>query len=64
VSQPATEIGLATGSSDTHPAVRLIAIRKSYGHVMAVDGVDLEVAEGEFFTMLGPSGSERPLCYG
>ncbi len=59
MSQPATEIGLATGSSDTRPAVRLIAIRKSYGHVMAVDGVDLEVAEGEFFTMLGPSGSGK-----
>jgi putative spermidine/putrescine transport system ATP-binding protein len=26
---------------------------------MAVDGIDLEVAEGEFFTMLGPSGSGK-----
>jgi putative spermidine/putrescine transport system ATP-binding protein len=39
--------------------VRLIALRKSYGHVVAADGVDLEIAEGEFFTMLGPSGSGK-----
>ncbi len=34
-------------------------IRKSYGPVLAVDGVDLEVSEGEFFTLLGPSGSGK-----
>jgi putative spermidine/putrescine transport system ATP-binding protein len=39
--------------------VRLTALRKSYGRVLAADGVDLEIAEGEFFTMLGPSGSGK-----
>lgn len=39
MSQPATEVGLAMGSFGTHPAVRLAAIRKSCGHVMAVEGV-------------------------
>jgi ABC-type Fe3+/spermidine/putrescine transport system ATPase subunit len=29
---------------------------RSFGAVRAVDGVDLEVGEGEFFTLLGPSG--------
>jgi putative spermidine/putrescine transport system ATP-binding protein len=33
--------------------------RKSYGDVVAVDGVDLEVGAGEFFTLLGPSGSGK-----
>ena len=33
--------------------------RKSYGEVVAVDGVDLEIASGEFFTLLGPSGSGK-----
>jgi hypothetical protein len=28
------------GSFGTHPAVRLAAIRKSYWHVMAVEGVE------------------------
>jgi putative spermidine/putrescine transport system ATP-binding protein len=41
------------------PAVRLSGIRKAYGEVVAVDGVDLEIAEGEFFTLLGPSGSGK-----
>ena len=41
------------------PAVRLDGIRKTYGDVVAVDGVDLEIAEGEFFTLLGPSGSGK-----
>jgi len=39
--------------------VRLEGLHKHYGDVAAVDGVDLEVARGEFFTMLGPSGSGK-----
>jgi putative spermidine/putrescine transport system ATP-binding protein len=39
--------------------VRLESVRKSYGDVVAVDGIDLEVPQGEFFTMLGPSGSGK-----
>jgi putative spermidine/putrescine transport system ATP-binding protein len=41
------------------PAVRLSGVRRSYGPVAAVAGVDLEIAEGEFFTMVGPSGSGK-----
>jgi putative spermidine/putrescine transport system ATP-binding protein len=29
------------------------------GEVTAVDGIDLEIADGEFFSMLGPSGSGK-----
>jgi putative spermidine/putrescine transport system ATP-binding protein len=39
--------------------VRLVGVRKTYGDVVAVDHVDLEVASGEFFTLLGPSGSGK-----
>src|SRR5438445_3413864 len=39
--------------------VRLSGIRKTYGDVVAVDHVDLEIAAGEFFTLLGPSGSGK-----
>jgi putative spermidine/putrescine transport system ATP-binding protein len=38
---------------------RVLGIRKSYGDVVAVDGVDLEIGAGEFFTLLGPSGSGK-----
>ena len=41
------------------PAIRLSAVTKTFGAVNAVDGVDLDIAEGEFFSMLGPSGSGK-----
>jgi putative spermidine/putrescine transport system ATP-binding protein len=41
------------------PAVRLSGIRRAYGEVVAVAGVDLDIAAGEFFTLLGPSGSGK-----
>ena len=46
--------------STPQPAdVRLEDVRKSYGDVVAVDGIELEIPAGEFFTMLGPSGSGK-----
>jgi putative spermidine/putrescine transport system ATP-binding protein len=41
------------------PAVGLRGLRKSFGGVDAVSGIDLDIAKGEFFTMLGPSGSGK-----
>jgi putative spermidine/putrescine transport system ATP-binding protein len=41
------------------PDVSVSALRKHYGEVRAVDGIDLDIAPGEFFTMLGPSGSGK-----
>ena len=40
-------------------AVRLEGVRKHYGDVEAVAGIDLDVADGEFFSLLGPSGSGK-----
>ena len=44
-------------------AISLRGLRKQFGHgdsaVAAVDGVDLDVIDGEFFTLLGPSGSGK-----
>ena len=45
-------------------AVRLSGVRKHYGDVVAVDGVDLDIRADEFFTMLGPSGSGKTTCCG
>jgi putative spermidine/putrescine transport system ATP-binding protein len=39
--------------------VRLESVRKTFGDVVAVDGVDLEIQPGEFFSLLGPSGSGK-----
>ena len=40
-------------------AVRVRGLRKNYGPVVALAGVDLDIAHGEFFTLLGPSGSGK-----
>jgi putative spermidine/putrescine transport system ATP-binding protein len=40
-------------------AVRLRGLRKSFGETTAVDGVDLDIRDGECFSMLGPSGSGK-----
>ena len=44
------------------PAVRLRGVHRRYGEVRAVDGVDLELRDGEFFSLLGPSGSGKTTC--
>ncbi|MFI5388065.1 MAG: ABC transporter ATP-binding protein, partial [Fimbriimonadales bacterium] len=41
------------------PVVRLRGVVKRFGDSAAVAGVDLDIARGEFFTMLGPSGSGK-----
>jgi putative spermidine/putrescine transport system ATP-binding protein len=41
------------------PAVSLKGLVKRFDSVTAVDGVDLDIAKGEFFSMLGPSGSGK-----
>jgi putative spermidine/putrescine transport system ATP-binding protein len=39
--------------------VSVHGVRKTYGDVVAVRDVDLDVGDGEFFTLLGPSGSGK-----
>ena len=48
-----------SGTGESPPAVRLEAVEKRYGDVVAVAGIDLEIVDGEFFSMLGPSGSGK-----
>ena len=38
------------------PLVRFEAVRKQFAGVTAVDGVSLDIYQGEFFALLGPSG--------
>jgi ABC-2 type transport system ATP-binding protein len=43
----------------TTPALVVRGLRKSYGDVKAVDGLDLEVRSGECFGLLGPNGAGK-----
>ena len=61
MSTQARERSSEAGEDAPQPAadVRLEGVRKSFGDVVAVDDVDLEIDQGEFFSLLGPSGSGK-----
>jgi ABC-2 type transport system ATP-binding protein len=40
-------------------AIAATGLRKSFGDTLALDGVDLEVAEGTIFALLGPNGAGK-----
>ena len=44
------------------PAIQFEKVSRFFGEVKAVNQVDLELNDGEFFSMLGPSGSGKTTC--
>jgi putative spermidine/putrescine transport system ATP-binding protein len=64
-SESQQQVGATPGSAHqevspaTVPALQLQAVSKSFGDTVAVEGIDLQIADGEFFSMLGPSGSGK-----
>jgi putative spermidine/putrescine transport system ATP-binding protein len=44
------------------PAIQFDQVSRHFGDVKAVDNTDLEIRDGEFFSMLGPSGSGKTTC--
>jgi ABC-2 type transport system ATP-binding protein len=46
-------------SEDSPPVISIRGLRKSYGDVEAVRGIDLEVQRGEVFAFLGPNGAGK-----
>lgn len=59
VSSPSRRASAVAGAI---PAVVLEQVTRAFGEVKAVDAVDLQIEDGEFFTMLGPSGSGKTTC--
>jgi len=46
-------------NASTGPAVRAEGLRKAFGALVAVDGLDLTIHRGEVFGLLGPNGSGK-----
>jgi len=43
----------------TSPAISVSGLKKSYGEVEAVKGIDFEIQPGEVFGLLGPNGAGK-----
>jgi polar amino acid transport system ATP-binding protein len=48
-----------TASQESLPLVRIRGLRKNFGSHRVLDGIDLDVHEGEVTVLLGPSGSGK-----
>lgn len=46
-------------STNTSVAISVRQVSKRFGHIKAVDSVDLKVESGEFFGLLGPNGAGK-----
>ena len=40
-------------------AISAVGLRKSFGDLVVLDGIDLEVPEGSVFALLGPNGAGK-----
>ncbi|MFF0342675.1 ABC transporter ATP-binding protein [Kribbella sp. NPDC004875] len=49
---------------DTPPAVRARGLAKNFGEVVALDGVDLDVAPGQIHGLVGPNGAGKTTLLG
>ena len=43
-------------------AVQFTHVSRQFGEVKAVDRVSIDIQDGDFFSMLGPSGSDKTTC--
>src|SRR5271157_5966776 len=49
----------ATPGSPVSPAVKAVSLRKYFGPIRAVDGVDMSLPPGRIYGLLGPNGSGK-----
>ena len=50
---------MTESTKDNHFAIQTFSISKKFGNLVAVDGIDLSVKEGELFSLLGPNGAGK-----
>ena len=59
MAQPQPRLDDASPAAAGAPMVRLEAVKKSFGDLVVLDGLDLEVAQGEVLVVIGASGSGK-----
>jgi putative spermidine/putrescine transport system ATP-binding protein/mannopine transport system ATP-binding protein len=59
IAAPSVTPAGGTRTTATGKALSVVALRKTYGDVVAVDEASMEIAAGEFVTFLGSSGSGK-----
>ncbi len=52
-------VTVSPAAATTRSAVTVRGLRKSFGQQVVLDGIDLDVAEGTVFALLGPNGSGK-----
>jgi ABC-type molybdenum transport system ATPase subunit/photorepair protein PhrA len=50
----------AMTTTTSPPALKVTGLRKSFGGKTVLDGIDLDIAEGTTFSLLGPNGAHNP----
>src|SRR5438477_5357798 len=58
-SPPTSSAPSLSVSRPSAPAIRIRGLRKSYGAIEAVGGIDLDVQRGEIFGLIGPDGAGK-----
>ena len=41
------------------PAIEIQRLNKSFGNLVALEDIQLSIAQGEFFALLGPNGAGK-----
>jgi drug efflux transport system ATP-binding protein len=52
-----------SGAAIEDPAIRIVDLKKNYGPVQAVLGIDLTIAHGEIFGLIGPDGAGKTTVF-
>jgi ABC-2 type transport system ATP-binding protein len=53
----------ATENATSHAVLEVRKVSKAYGHIKALDKVDLELQESEFVALLGPNGAGKTTLF-
>src|SRR5437870_13849661 len=59
VTAPVARPTTTAGDGSPEPAIRIRNLRKAYGPIEAVRGIDLDIQTGEILGLIGPDGAGK-----